>query len=58
MNRATIFWVLMLLWLISFLFAAFGKGDYVLWAVRGSEILTFILFALLGWHVFGPAIKG
>lgn len=58
MTRATIFWFLVLLWAISFLMAVFGRGDYVLWAVRGSEVLTLILFSLLGWQVYGPAIKG
>ena len=58
MTRGTIFWVLMLLWLVFGLFGYFGPGDYVRYAMAGSNLLTFILFALLGWNVFGPAIKG
>lgn len=58
MNRATIFWVLMFLWALNFIFGIFGQGEFVVWALRGSQLLSFILFALLGWNVFGPAIKG
>lgn len=50
------FWVLMLVWLV-FSFAYNGAparfGPYG-WA--GGYILLFILFALLGWHDFGPPI--
>lgn len=55
-----IFWVLMLLWLIL--------GFYWYWPVGnvggaayiglGLPLLIFILLALLGWQVFGPAVKG
>lgn len=55
MQIGLIFWIIMLLWLI------FGiavnrnmiPGAYVGWA---NSILLFILFVLLGWKVFGPAI--
>jgi hypothetical protein len=50
MPIGTIFWVLMILWLVSWFgtrwgpYAAFG---YV------SEFLFFCLFFFLGWHDFG-----
>jgi len=57
MTRGLIFWVLMLIWLV------FGIVWHVGWisgaaGPLGSVILLFILFALLGWQVFGPPIKG
>lgn len=59
MTRGTIFWVLMLLWLIFgcvfFWPRGAGFGSY---APLGSNLLLFVLLGLLGWKVFGPAIKG
>lgn len=46
MTLGIAFWVLMLLWL-------------VLWWVHPpySTLVVFVLFALLGWKVFGPALR-
>jgi hypothetical protein len=55
MTRGLIYWVIMLLWLLSLIGAHLG------WIPGGplvSTIILFILFALLGWQVFGPPIKG
>jgi len=55
MTRGLIFWVLMLLWLVSslvFYFGLFPGGALV------NAGTLFILFALLGWQVFGSPIKG
>jgi len=57
MTLGLIFWIIMLLWLV-FGFAVYsGKvvANYALW---GNTFLLFVLFALLGWKVFGPAITG
>jgi hypothetical protein len=57
MTRGLIFWVLMLIWFV-FSLAAFGGfigGPYV---VGGTRLLDFILFLLLGWHVYGPPVHG
>lgn len=50
-----LFWILMLLWVIF--------GVVPQWPTQGGNfrpfggsILLFILIALLGWHVFGPAL--
>jgi hypothetical protein len=56
MTRGLVFWLLMLLWLIFGLawhFAVFGAV-----AVWGIALVPFLLFALLGWQVFGPPIRG
>jgi len=57
MPLGLIFWVIMLLWLIFGVAVNRGvlSGVYVGW---GNSILLFILFALLGWRVFGAAIQG
>jgi len=47
-----IFWVLMLLWLVLGVYT--NRANIAAWAPNG--LLIFILFALLGWAVFGPAV--
>jgi hypothetical protein len=55
MTSAVLFWVLMILW------AIFGFwGNYQPTAppfVRyGGTLLIFVLFAIIGWHVFGAPV--
>ncbi len=47
-----LFWVLMLLALIFSLWASWPIG--LGW---GISLMTFLLFSLLGWKVFGPPIQ-
>ena len=57
MTLALAFWILMLIWLVFGIlwhFALFSQTVGVL----GGVVLLFILFAMLGWQVFGPPIKG
>jgi hypothetical protein len=53
-SRGLIFWVIMLLLLLVWLAAEFGS-----WALgfRFSPVVVWILLALLGWNVYGPAVK-
>jgi hypothetical protein len=55
MTRGLIFWILMLIWFV-FALAVFGgfAGHY---GPVGNNLLTFILFLLLGWQVYGPPVK-
>lgn len=56
MTKRLAFWILMLIWLIFGLawhFALFGTI-----AVWGLALVPFLLFLLLGWHVFGPPLQG
>jgi hypothetical protein len=53
MSRGLLFWILMILWFVFGLWASWPLG----WGF-GSTVLLFVLLALLGWQVFGPAIKG
>lgn len=60
MSKGVLFWALMLIWLI-FGFIVFwpsGIGGAWLYAPLGSHVLLFVLFAILGWHNFGPPVKG
>jgi len=47
-----IFWVIMLLWLLSWAAGQWGSQQFP-WAVHASGLLFFILLFLLGWHDFG-----
>ena len=49
------FWVIMLCWFIWGIAMHFG---YVSGAIGATAnvVLLFILFGILGWQVFGPAI--
>jgi hypothetical protein len=52
MSRGILFWMLMILWLI-FGFVVYWPGYYVI----GSHVLLWVVIALLGWQVYGPALK-
>jgi hypothetical protein len=49
------FWIGMFLWLIFGLYLGFRpNGDRWL---AGSNVLLFLLFALVGWAVFGGPVR-
>jgi hypothetical protein len=50
---AIAFWVLMLLWLVLGVITSWPNK-----AAVGNSVLLFLLFGLLGWKVFGPALHG
>jgi hypothetical protein len=47
-----IFWVIMLLWILSWVASSWGAQQFP-WAIHASGLLFFILLFLLGWHDFG-----
>jgi hypothetical protein len=56
MTRGLAFWVLMLIWLVVGLAWHFALvGGAALW---GVALIPFLLFALVGWQVFGPPLRG
>jgi hypothetical protein len=55
MTMAVVFWVLMIIWFIFGLYANYSAGPY---GFIGNAVLLFVLFGLLGWHVFGAPIHG
>ncbi len=55
MTRGLAYWILMLIWLcigIAWHFALLGVAG--LW---GVALIPFLLFALVGWQVFGPPLR-
>jgi hypothetical protein len=52
MSIGFIFWLIMLLWLLSWLSSTYAPSQFP-WAVHASGLLFFILLFLLGWHAFG-----
>lgn len=59
MTRGAIFWMLMILTVIfSLWFSWPSQGGLRGFAPLGGNLLLFVLLALLGWDVYGPAIKG
>jgi hypothetical protein len=52
MSIGFIFWLLMLLWLLSWLSGTYAAGQFP-WAIHASNLLFLILLFLLGWHSFG-----
>jgi len=55
MTRAAIFWMLMILTLVLGIWFHWGQGPN--WHLS-IPLLEFVLFGLLGWQVFGPAVRG
>jgi hypothetical protein len=54
MGKGVLFWVLMV---VAFVFGLFGDrfdANVRLW---GNTLLLFILLALLGWGIYGPAVQ-
>ena len=51
MSIALMFWVIMIVWLVFSLYSS-----WPLTKASGGTFLEFVLFALLGWAVFGAAI--
>lgn len=55
MSRGLLFWILVILWVLSVLFGVHLLGANAVYASTG---LLLVLFVLLGWQVFGPPIHG
>lgn len=47
-----LFWILMILWAISFFMG--GQWPYAIYATNG---LMFVLLGLLGWRCFGAPLQ-
>lgn len=57
MTKDLLFWILMLLWFFYGLWVEWTPGQpYPVRRIPGN-ILLFVLFVLLGWRVFGPAVR-
>ena len=56
MTLAVLFWVLMIIWLIFGFWNNWPAQGTAPWRPIGGHLLTWVLLAILGWQVFGPAI--
>lgn len=54
MPLAVLFWVLMVVWLVFGFWSRPQPSPPFWW---GGWLLNFVLFAILGWQVFGPAVR-
>ncbi len=50
------FWVIMIVWFVFGLIMHFGVITASVWGATVSSVLLFVLFGILGWQVFGPAV--
>jgi hypothetical protein len=57
MDIGLLFWVIMIITLIFGLWSNWPVGPGGIKPL-GSTLLVFILLAILGWKVFGPALHG
>lgn len=57
MPLSILFWVLMLLWLVLGLWTNWPGQQGHPYGPFGSNLLLFILLLLLGWAVFGAAVR-
>jgi hypothetical protein len=51
-----LFWILMILWILSIVGA--WRNPQWPWAWPANAMLAFVLFFLLGWHDFGFILQG
>lgn len=58
MTIGLLFWILMILWLVFGFFVYWPAGVPARFYPIGGHLLLWILLALLGWKVFGPALHG
>ena len=61
MSRGLLFWIIMLLILILTLYSGWPSGTGYgarAYLPLGTNLLEFLLFALLGWDVYGAALRG
>lgn len=56
MSRGSLFWMLMILLFLGVIGPMFYPEQA--WVRFGSSVFAFVLIGLLGWEVYGPAVKG
>jgi hypothetical protein len=57
MTLGFLFWLVMVIWLLFWALGNFTPQGQPYWN-RAGWLVGYILFFLLGWAVFGPAIQG
>jgi hypothetical protein len=57
MTLGIAFWVIMIVWLVFGLLSHYAVVSAGAWGTTANVILLFVLFAILGWQVFGAPIR-
>jgi len=57
MTTGLLFWVIMLIALLFGIWGIYSAPGGPNWHGMGMSLVLWVLLALLGWEVFGPAIK-
>lgn len=57
MSLAVLFWMLMVIWLVFGFWSGYSPGQPYNLRNWGGSMLNWILFAVLGWQVFGAPIR-
>ncbi len=57
MSKGLAFWILMLLWLVVWGVGSWGGPYYSHYGLYANGLLLFVLLGLLGWAVFGAAVR-
>ena len=56
MSRGLMYWVIVLIWVLSVIAPHVGFGGQFSGTV--SDIILLVLFILLGWQTYGPPVHG
>lgn len=57
MDAGTLYWVLMLIWILVGLYVHYEEGKPYPFRLGSWTLLQFFLLLVLGWKVFGPPIR-
>jgi hypothetical protein len=57
MTRSALFWIIMIILFICGVGNFYGHTEHYSYWWMGMSVVQFVLIGLLGWQVYGPAIK-
>ncbi len=52
-----LFWVIMIVWFVFGLWTSRADVQAGRYGGVGGSVLEFVLFALIGWRLFGPVLQ-
>lgn len=58
MSFELLFWIIMLLWILFGFMWNSNPAMFGTWGWLPNSLLMWVLFALLGWKVYGPMFHG
>jgi len=57
MPAGLLFWIIMLIWILAGLWSDYTPGQPYPFKRLPGNLMTFVLFLVIGWKVFGPPIQ-